>query len=268
MLTGIDHLVIACRDPESGAAELEQALGLRATGGGRHETLGTFNRLVWLGDSYLELIGVWDRALAEVSWIGAPTLRALDRGGERATGGLATFGLATDDLDDDLARFRDVGANLEGPFAGERARPDGRVVRWRVAAPPRLDPEEPPFLIEHDPTAAEWTPDERTSRSAEAHPIGGRVRLSTVEIGVAHVSRVGLRHLRTVGLQYRPSLAGRGARDAAVGDQTVRLRPAGGSVGGAAIGGAATIELRVLDASTAVSREAELLGCRWIVRPA
>jgi hypothetical protein len=273
MLTGIDHLVIACSDPESAAAELERVVGLRATGGGRHATLGTFNRLVWLGDSYVELIGVWDRALAEASWIGAPTVRALDRGGERATGGLATFGLATfalstDDLDGDLARLRAVGATLDGPMDGERTRPDGRVVRWRLAAPRRLDPEEPPFVIEHDPTAAEWTPDERVSRALEVHPIGGRVRLSTLEVGVADVSRVGLRHLRTVGLQYRPSLAGRGARDAAVGDQTVRLRPMGGSVGGAATVGAATIELRVLDAATGVDRQAEVLGCRWVVRPA
>ena len=63
-------------------------------GGGRHETLGTFNRLVWLGDTYLELIGVFDRAIAERSWVGAPTVRALDAGG-----GLATWAVATDDID-------------------------------------------------------------------------------------------------------------------------------------------------------------------------
>src|SRR5512146_131495 len=93
VLTGIDHLVIACPDPDAAAGRLEREVGLRARGGGRHESLGTFNRLVWLGDSYLELIGVADRALAESSWIGAPTVRALDGGG-----GLATWAAATDDL--------------------------------------------------------------------------------------------------------------------------------------------------------------------------
>jgi catechol 2,3-dioxygenase-like lactoylglutathione lyase family enzyme len=266
MLTGIDHLVIACPDPDSAAAELERALGVRATGGGRHATLGTFNRLVWLGDSYIELIGAWDRALAESSWIGAPTVRALDRGG-----GLATFGLSTDDLDAELARLRAAGAALDGPMAGERTRPDGRVVRWRLAAPPRLDPEEPPFLIEHDRMAAEWTDEERAVRSAEVHPIGGRVRLSRLEIRVADVSRASLRHLRTIGLQYRPSLAGRGARDAAVGGQTVRLGPTRTTARGIAdeaAGAPATAELRVLDGALETAREAELLGCRWVVRPA
>jgi hypothetical protein len=34
-----------------------------------------------------------------------------------------------------------------------------------LAVPPRLGPEDPPFLIEHDPEAAEWTPDERAARA-------------------------------------------------------------------------------------------------------
>ena len=51
MFIGIDHLVIAVADPDYAATQLELEVGLKATGGGRHKTLGTFNRLVWLGDS-------------------------------------------------------------------------------------------------------------------------------------------------------------------------------------------------------------------------
>jgi hypothetical protein len=87
MLLGIDHLVIAVDDADEAAAQLELEPGLAATGGGRHDTLGTVNRLIWLGESYLELIGVFDRRLAEASWLGAPTLRTLDMGG-----GLVTWG--------------------------------------------------------------------------------------------------------------------------------------------------------------------------------
>ena len=51
MLTGIDHLVIACADPDAAAADLERTIGLAAGGGERHDALGTYNRIVWLGDS-------------------------------------------------------------------------------------------------------------------------------------------------------------------------------------------------------------------------
>ena len=60
MLLGIDHLVIAAADPDRAADRLADALGLTVGSGGRHERLGTFNRLIWLGDSYLEIIGVFD----------------------------------------------------------------------------------------------------------------------------------------------------------------------------------------------------------------
>ena len=91
MLTGIDHLVVAVPDVDAAAAELEAAVGLRATGGGRHPGQGTLNRLVWFGDSYLELIGVEDTTLAASSWIGRPTLAVLDRSSD---GGLATWAIA------------------------------------------------------------------------------------------------------------------------------------------------------------------------------
>ncbi len=256
MLTGIDHLVVACVDPDAAAAELEAVLGLHAGGGGRHETLGTFNRLVWLGDSYLELIGVFDEELAASSWVGRPTLRTLRQGS-----GLATYALASDDLAADVARLRATGALLEGPLPGERIRPDGRVVRWLLAAPPVLGPLDPGFLIEHDGSTAEWTPSERAARAAQVHPAGGPVRLEALELPVPDLPAAMTRQLRTLGLQFRPSLAGRGARDTTIGPQTLRLRPAarGDSL--------PTIRLRILAADDARERKpVELLGCRWVVR--
>lgn len=227
MLLGIDHLVIAVADPDAAAAELEAAVGLAATGGGRHERMGTWNRLVWLGDTYLELIGAWDRDLAAASWVGAPTLRALADIGE-ATGALATWALASDDLSGDIGRLRAAGADWTGPVAGERTRPDGRVVRWAIASPPALGPERPPFLIEHDVAAAEWTPAERVERASLVHPLGGQVRLVTLELPAAPGAVAGrsMALLRAVGLRFRPSLAGRGARDADIGPQRLRLTPA------------------------------------------
>jgi hypothetical protein len=175
---GIDHLVIAVRDPDAAAATLEAELGLVATGAGRHPALGTFNRLIWLGDSYLELLGIEDEALAAASWIGAPAVALLRDGVE----GLATWSVAVTDLDAELATARARGRELEGPIAGERVRPDGGVVRWRLALGGPLGPSEPPFLIEHDTSAAEWTDEERAVRAAERHPVGGPVRLASFDI--------------------------------------------------------------------------------------
>ncbi len=250
MLVGIDHLVIAVADPDAAAAALEGRLGLEPGGGGRHDALGTFNRLVWLGDTYLELIGVFDARLAAESWLGAPTLRALEQGG-----GLATFALATDDIETDVATLRLRGSDLVGPTAGERTRPDGRLVRWRLSAPPRLDPDRPPFLIEHDLRAAEWTPDDRAERA------GGPARLTVLELAVDDVNRTSQSWRRTVGLHFRPSLAGGGARDSDIGSQIVRLRP---RRPGSPAGVQTTVRLSIAGASAA---DHDVLGIRWRIVP-
>lgn len=253
MYLGIDHLVIAVTDPDEAVAAVERAVGGAPTGGGRHHALGTFNRVVWLGDSYLEFIGVFDRQLAERSWTGQPALRALETGG-----GLATWAIATDDLDADLARLRARGSNLGDPLPGERQRPDGAVVRWRLAAPATLGPAEPPFLIEHDPTAAEWTPADRAARAAMAHPLGGSAAFQALELAVDDPNLVSQRFARTVGLQFRPSLAGGGARDANIGAHIVRLRPRRHGPGSTVVRLGATVE---------AERTVELFGCQWVVAP-
>ena len=250
MLLAIDHLVIAVDDPDDAAAQLETKVGLAPGGGGRHDALGTFNRLVWLGDTYIELIGVFDRALAASSWIGRPTLHALDAGG-----GLATWATATDALDEDVAALRARGSGIAEPIGGERRRPDGQVVRWRLAAPPDLDASHPPFLIEHDRGAAEWTLDDRSARAL------GPARLTVLEIGVDDPNRAIQAFLRTVGLRFRPSLSGHGARDADVGRQVVRLRPVRIGDGAPRV----TVHLAIRDHDPS---EHDLLGLRWRIRSA
>jgi hypothetical protein len=254
MFLGIDHLVIAVPDPDAAAVQLERELGLAASGGGRHEADGTFNRLVWLGDTYLELIGVFDRALAERSWIGTPTLQMLARGG-----GLATWAIASDALGPDLDALRVAGAEFGEPIAGQRRRDDGELVRWHVATPRLLGPAEPPFLIEHDPTSPEWTPADRDARLAMVHPLGGQVRLEVLELLVEDVNQTLQRFARTTGLRFRPSLAGGGGRDASIGGQIVRLRPRRAGSGSPVIRLAAPVP---------ADRVIGLLGCRWVVRPA
>ena len=119
MVASIDHLVIAVPDPDTAAGELSAALGLAFTGGGRHPGAGTYNRIAFLGDAYLELIGVDDRELAEANAIGAAVVRALDAGG-----GLATYALVDDEIETTVARLGTRSMDLRYRF---RRQSDGVV---------------------------------------------------------------------------------------------------------------------------------------------
>jgi catechol 2,3-dioxygenase-like lactoylglutathione lyase family enzyme len=251
MLTGIDHVIVASADPDLAVAEVERVLGLRATGGGRHEAHGTFNRLIWLGDGYLELMGVFDSGRAAESWWGRHVSGLLDASAA-AYAGLA---LASNDLEADVALLRAQGAPIGEPDSGERRRPDGDVVRWSIARPPDVDVEVGlTFLIQHDQTAAEWRPADREARAEEVHPLGGPVRLARVELPVTDMRRSTMRVHRDLGVAFRPSLAGGGARDGTVGGQTLRLVRA-------AAGRLPTVVMR----GGPQTREADLAGCRFTI---
>ena len=256
MLTGIDHVLIACVDPDSAALELEAAVGLRASSGGRHEAHGTFNRLIWLGNSYIELMGVFDDGLAASSWWGRHALHVLSNArtaGE--SGGYMGLVLASDDLAADADRVRGLGSGLGEPEAGRRRRPDGRDVRWTLSHADAPDPDLGLlFLIEHDTTAAEWTAEEIAERQAAAHPMDGPAQLVRLEVPVATMNLATMRVHRDVGVAFRPSLAGAGARDGAVGRQTLRL-----------IRGGHETTPRLVIRGGSRDRGAALLGCRWLL---
>src|SRR5215208_3992794 len=63
----IDHAIWATSDLDAAAARFEREHGLAATGGGRHEGMGTHNRIVPLGGGYLELLAIAD---ADEGWMG------------------------------------------------------------------------------------------------------------------------------------------------------------------------------------------------------
>lgn len=200
MITGIDHLVVAVRSVEAAADALERDLGLVFTGGGRHEAMGTYNRLAFLGDTYLELIGVFDAALVRSSTafaVGRAALTLLESGRE----GLATYALATDDVAKDVARLQAAGSPIGGAVAGSRQRDDGEIVRW-VTAFPELGPEHAPFLIEHELAGAEWGPEARAARSAFRHPGGGQVRLVSLELPVADARLVAREYAAVLGIAF------------------------------------------------------------------
>jgi catechol 2,3-dioxygenase-like lactoylglutathione lyase family enzyme len=254
MLLGIDHVVIAVPDLDRAGEELREALGLEASGGGTHPTLGTKNRLVWLGDTYLELLAIADPDVAADSWLGRPALEAMAAGG-----GLATWAVATDAIEADVAALRALGARYADPVEGRRSRPDGNTVRWRLALPGRLGPREPPFLIEHDPSSAEWTTRDRAERATSSHPIGGPVRLSVLALPVIEMKTAIPRLARSTALRFRPSLAGSGARDANLGPHLIRLVPDPGDTRPPGV--------ELTTPAGIAKRTVDLLGLRWTLRP-
>jgi len=148
----IDHLVYAAPDLPAAVAELEGRFGVRAQAGGRHTGQGTHNALLALGPrTYLEII-------APDPGQPAPAMPRPFGVDGLTSGALVGWALACDDIDAAVATARSRGYDPGEAAGGQRAAPDGTVLRWRLthnAAPGSLVP----FLIS-------WGDTEHPARSA------------------------------------------------------------------------------------------------------
>lgn len=155
----LDHVVLAVPDLQRASVALERRLGLRASRGGRHPSLGTENALVPVGGAYVELVAVADAAVAARTAFGRSALAARSGG----------------------ARFAGWVARAETPARGavgmSRTTPDGRTITWRLAHAERLGDGGvlPPIITWDDASTAPPFAD-------PVHPVG-RVTLDAVEIG-------------------------------------------------------------------------------------
>lgn len=121
MTLRLDHLAVSARSLDEGAAAVEAALGVALEPGGKHPHMATHNRLLNLGDIYLEVIAA-DPSAPAPAW---PRWFDLDRfdGPPRLTNWIAR----TDDLE---AAVADAPPGIGIPVA--LARGD---LRWRMAVP-------------------------------------------------------------------------------------------------------------------------------------
>jgi Glyoxalase-like domain len=162
----LDHAIIAVPDLDVAARAMESRHGLASVEGGRHEGWGTANRIVPLGETYIELITVVDDAEARGSAFGRWVAAGIDSAPGRPLGWVAR----TNRLDE-LAERLGLTAH-----AGSRPARDGRVLRWRLAgvqeaaAEPAL-----PFFVEW----GEGTP--LPGRTEVEHPAGA-VRMERLEL--------------------------------------------------------------------------------------
>jgi len=123
-----DHLVVAARDLAEGAAWLEARLGVPMSGRGRHEAMGTHNRLLSLGPGrYLEMIAIDPEASppGRARWfdLDAPAVRVRLAQGPA----LVTWVVRSDDIDATV-----------GALAGGKPEilPMSRgAYRWRIGVP-------------------------------------------------------------------------------------------------------------------------------------
>ena len=166
----LDHVVIAVSDLTAATQEIEARYGLAAIEGGRHPGWGTANRIVPLGDAYLELVAVVDETEAAQSAFGRWVAGA-HPGLARPLGWVVR-----------THRLDEVARRLDLPVqAGSRAGRRDRLMRWRLAGIEEAAADSSlPFFIE-------WAHGTALPGRAPATHRAGAVRLAKLElVGDAH----------------------------------------------------------------------------------
>jgi hypothetical protein len=97
----IDHVIYATTDLDAASSYIEGQVGVEAVQGGRHEGLGTKNRIVPLGGGYIELLAVDDPDEAARSTFGAALTARIAGEGD----GLFGWATAVEDLEDTAERL-------------------------------------------------------------------------------------------------------------------------------------------------------------------
>ena len=127
--TLLDHILLGCSDLDEGMAFVEEHAGVRAAVGGVHPNEGTRNALLSLGvRRYLEIIAP-DPKQDSVQPYALPRLTMLKQLTAPHLIGWAAHPGHIDDLD---KKLRASGIATQGVRPGSRARPDGRILKWKT----------------------------------------------------------------------------------------------------------------------------------------
>jgi Glyoxalase-like domain len=197
MLNALDHIIIGVQDLAQAETIFSEKLGLAVSGGGIHPSGGTANRIIVIGDTYIELITVRTPEEAQPSM-----LNRLTKGD-----GYLNFVLSSNDIAADSAAMTQRGVAIIGPTAGQLKSHNG-TRGWS-----RIDVERPelaqhyPFIIQHDSTGEErrfrlagWT-------QPPIHPLGA-INVVSTTIAVANLAEATPRFQHIYGIQPSPTFTG------------------------------------------------------------
>lgn len=160
MTLTLDHIAISARTLDEGTAAVEAALGCKLGPMGHHPHMATHNRLLALGDIYLEVIAI-DQAAAKPQFP-----RWFDLDNFTGPPALTNWVARTDDLILDLAQSPE---NTGTPLALSRG-----IYAWAMAVPPdgKL-----PFDGAY-PALIQWQPPHHPTQNLPE----SNIRLVTLEI--------------------------------------------------------------------------------------
>jgi len=166
----LDHILLGVSDLDQGIAWMEARCGVRAAYGGVHPGRGTRNALLALVSDgndakekrqrrYLEIIAP-DPAQAKSEQEGTPQQSRPTSGAPGLADDLRKlkeprligWALHTDDVAAVAEKARAAGLTFIGPRDGSRARPDGKMLRWKTLTLQQDYDGLLPFFIE-------WSPD-------------------------------------------------------------------------------------------------------------
>jgi hypothetical protein len=192
----VDHLLLGIADLDRGVAWVERRTGIKAVPGGSHPGVGTRNALLSLGGrQYLEIIAPDPQQKAFNYQVDLRTM---------AEPRLITWAAATRDIQAIAKSAGAAGYKVFGPRDGSRARPDGRLLKWRtlgVVNKLGRDGVEPiPFFIEWDASSLHPSQDSPSGCTLQAleieHPdpasLNDALKLLGIDANVKRQDRAGL----------------------------------------------------------------------------
>ncbi|MBT2682779.1 VOC family protein [Bacillus sp. ISL-37] len=129
-----DHLVWFFKKPEKAISHLNER-GLQVVKGGRHESWGTYNTLIYYGLSYIEFLGIENLSIAEKHDENRLITQIVEQLAKENREGPATVAIRTNQIEELAIKLKTEGLTVYGPLTGERVRDDGQVIRWSLLFP-------------------------------------------------------------------------------------------------------------------------------------